>query len=196
MCLVLALRARQGPNTQDQAGRLKAAAGHLFEDVTASYHPPGVAGQRLQLSRASRSNIAVTSSIGSMMSDLLSIAGISVFSLVCVMDTSPLPGTDDFNEYVYPYAQLSWRGSPAMAPTPFRQQCNKDVRRFDARSIGHLKILQSFSKDNPLTQWVYLRMSRGVVQDMPIHSLNVQEWLSKGTGARVHRCSGARPHRY
>ena len=45
MCLVLALRARQGPNTQDRAGRLKAATGHLFEHVTASYHPPGVAGK-------------------------------------------------------------------------------------------------------------------------------------------------------
>ena len=31
MCLVLALQARQGPNTQDQTGRLKAATGHLFE---------------------------------------------------------------------------------------------------------------------------------------------------------------------
>ena len=30
MCLVLALQARQGPNTQDQAGRLKAATGHLL----------------------------------------------------------------------------------------------------------------------------------------------------------------------
>ena len=33
----------------------------------------------------------MTSSIGSMMSDLLWIAGISVFSLVWVMDTSPFP---------------------------------------------------------------------------------------------------------
>ena len=31
MCLVLALQARQSPNTQDQAGCLKAATGHLFE---------------------------------------------------------------------------------------------------------------------------------------------------------------------
>ena len=45
MCLVLALEAGHCPNTQDQAGRLMAATGHLFEDVTASYHPPGVAGK-------------------------------------------------------------------------------------------------------------------------------------------------------
>ena len=31
MCLVLALQARQSPNTQDQAGRHKVATGHLFE---------------------------------------------------------------------------------------------------------------------------------------------------------------------
>ena len=34
MCIVLALEARRGPNTQDQAGRLLEATGHLFLEVT------------------------------------------------------------------------------------------------------------------------------------------------------------------
>ena len=38
MCLVLALQARQSPNTQDQAGRLKAATGHLFEVTSFTWH--------------------------------------------------------------------------------------------------------------------------------------------------------------
>ena len=43
MCIVLALEARRGPNTQDQAGRLMEATGHHFEEVTTSYHPPEIA---------------------------------------------------------------------------------------------------------------------------------------------------------
>ena len=38
MYLVLALQARQSPNTQDQAGRLKAATGHLFEVTSFTWH--------------------------------------------------------------------------------------------------------------------------------------------------------------
>ena len=169
--------------------------GHLFEDVTASYHPPGVAEEIAAQSRSAEQHRRdefhrlhdVRPVVDSRHIGVLPGVGHGHFAF---------SGPDDFNEYVYPYAQLSWAGYPATVPTPFRQHFNMDERRFDARSIGHLKILHSFSKDNPLTQWVYLRMSRGVVQDMPIHSLNVQEWLSKGTGARVHRCSGALPHRY
>ena len=37
MCIVLALEARRGPNTQDQVGRLMEATGHLFEEVTTSH---------------------------------------------------------------------------------------------------------------------------------------------------------------
>ena len=37
-CLVLALQARQSPNTQDQAGRLKAATGHFFEVTTFTWY--------------------------------------------------------------------------------------------------------------------------------------------------------------
>ena len=39
------MEAREGPNTQDQAGRLMVASGHLFEDVTATYHPPCIDGE-------------------------------------------------------------------------------------------------------------------------------------------------------
>ena len=45
MCLVLALQARQGPNTQDKAERLMATTGHLFEEMMATYHSLGVAGK-------------------------------------------------------------------------------------------------------------------------------------------------------
>ena len=38
MCFVLALQARQSPNTQDQAGRLKAATGHLFEVTSFTWY--------------------------------------------------------------------------------------------------------------------------------------------------------------
>ena len=38
MCLVLALQARQSPNTQDQAGRLKAATGHLFKVTSFTWY--------------------------------------------------------------------------------------------------------------------------------------------------------------
>ena len=42
---VLAMEAREGPNTQDRAEHLTAATGHTFEDVMTTYHPPGIAGQ-------------------------------------------------------------------------------------------------------------------------------------------------------
>ena len=42
--IVLAVEAREGPNTQDKADRLVAATCHLFEEVTATCHPPGIAG--------------------------------------------------------------------------------------------------------------------------------------------------------
>ena len=45
MRIVLAMEAREGPNTQDKAERLMAATGHLFEDMMATYHPPGIAGK-------------------------------------------------------------------------------------------------------------------------------------------------------
>ena len=38
MYLVLALQARLSPNTQDQAGRLNAATGHLFEVTSFTWH--------------------------------------------------------------------------------------------------------------------------------------------------------------
>ena len=38
MCLVLVLQARQSPNTQDQAGCLKVATGHLFEVTSFTWH--------------------------------------------------------------------------------------------------------------------------------------------------------------
>ena len=41
--LVLAVEAREGPNTQDKAGRFMAATGHHFEDVMANCHPLGIA---------------------------------------------------------------------------------------------------------------------------------------------------------
>ena len=43
--LVLAVSVRNGPNTQDRAGRLVAATGHLFEHVMTTYPPPGIAGE-------------------------------------------------------------------------------------------------------------------------------------------------------
>merc|ERR1712136_553714 len=45
MRIVLAMEAREGPNTRDKAERLMAATGHLFEDMMATYHPPGIAGK-------------------------------------------------------------------------------------------------------------------------------------------------------
>ena len=45
MRIVLALEAREGPNTQDKAERLLAAIGHLFEDMMATHHPLGFAGK-------------------------------------------------------------------------------------------------------------------------------------------------------
>ena len=45
MRIVLAMEAREGPNTRDKAERLMAATGHLFEDMMATYHPPGIAGE-------------------------------------------------------------------------------------------------------------------------------------------------------
>ena len=38
--LVLSVEAREGPNTQDRAGRLIAVPGHLFKHMMATYHPP------------------------------------------------------------------------------------------------------------------------------------------------------------
>ena len=40
MCIVLAREAREGPNTQGQAGRFMAVTGHHLEDVMANCHPP------------------------------------------------------------------------------------------------------------------------------------------------------------
>ena len=34
----------EGPTIQDKGENLMAATGHLFEDMTDTYHPPGVAG--------------------------------------------------------------------------------------------------------------------------------------------------------
>ena len=44
MCIVLAWEAREGPNTQGQAGRFMAETGHHLEDVTARYHQLGIGG--------------------------------------------------------------------------------------------------------------------------------------------------------
>ena len=41
---MLAMEARVGPNTQDRAEHLTAATGYLFEEVMATRHPPGIAG--------------------------------------------------------------------------------------------------------------------------------------------------------
>ena len=43
--LGLAVEAREGPNTQDRARRLVVATGHLLNDVVATCHPPGFAGE-------------------------------------------------------------------------------------------------------------------------------------------------------
>ena len=43
--VVSAMVDREGPNTQDKAERLMAATAHLFEDVMAAHHPPGIAGE-------------------------------------------------------------------------------------------------------------------------------------------------------
>ena len=42
--MALAMEAREGPTIQDKGECLMAATGHLFEDMTATYHPHGVAG--------------------------------------------------------------------------------------------------------------------------------------------------------
>ena len=42
--IVLAMEAREGPNTRDKNECLMAATGHLFEEMMATFHPPGVAG--------------------------------------------------------------------------------------------------------------------------------------------------------
>ena len=34
----------EGPNTQDKVERVMAAIDHLFEEMMATFHPPGVAG--------------------------------------------------------------------------------------------------------------------------------------------------------
>ena len=47
-CLVLALQARQSPNTQDQAGRLKAATGHLFEVTSFTWYCGEIPRAKLQ----------------------------------------------------------------------------------------------------------------------------------------------------
>ena len=39
--IVSAMEAREGPNTQDKAEQLMAVTCHLFEDMMATYHPPG-----------------------------------------------------------------------------------------------------------------------------------------------------------
>ena len=41
--IVLAMEAREGPNARDKAERLMAATGHLFEDMMATHHSPGLA---------------------------------------------------------------------------------------------------------------------------------------------------------
>ena len=43
VCFMVAREAREGPNTQDQAHA--ARQGHPFEDVMATCHPPGNAGE-------------------------------------------------------------------------------------------------------------------------------------------------------
>ena len=45
MRIVLAMEAREGPNAQDKTERVRSATGHLFEDVMATYHQPGIAGE-------------------------------------------------------------------------------------------------------------------------------------------------------
>ena len=44
MRIVLTTEAREGLNTQDKAERLMAETGRLFEEMVATFHPPGVAG--------------------------------------------------------------------------------------------------------------------------------------------------------
>ena len=43
--MVLAMEAREGLNTRNQAGRLIAESGHLIKDMMATYDPPGIAGE-------------------------------------------------------------------------------------------------------------------------------------------------------
>ena len=42
--LAIEAEIRVSPNTQDRAEHLTAATGHVFEEVMATRHPPGVAG--------------------------------------------------------------------------------------------------------------------------------------------------------
>ena len=41
MSIVLALEAREGPGTPDQARRLMAETGHIFVDMIFTFHLPG-----------------------------------------------------------------------------------------------------------------------------------------------------------
>ena len=45
MCIVLALEADEGPNTQDKALRAMVMSDRLFEDWMATYHPPRITGR-------------------------------------------------------------------------------------------------------------------------------------------------------
>ena len=42
---VLTMEGLEGPNTQDKAERFMAATGHHLEDLMATYHPLGIAGE-------------------------------------------------------------------------------------------------------------------------------------------------------
>ena len=42
--MALAMIAREGPTIQDKGECLMAATGHFLEDMTATFHQPGVAG--------------------------------------------------------------------------------------------------------------------------------------------------------
>ena len=43
--IVLTMEALECPNTQVQAEHLMAVSGHLFEDIMATFHPPGITGE-------------------------------------------------------------------------------------------------------------------------------------------------------
>ena len=49
--MVLALEAREGPITQDQAGRPVAVSGHLFEGIMATFHLSCIAGEVAEFDR-------------------------------------------------------------------------------------------------------------------------------------------------
>ena len=42
---VLAMETCEGPNTLDTAEGLMVATGHIFDDVMANFHTPGIAGE-------------------------------------------------------------------------------------------------------------------------------------------------------